>query len=466
MHPLHRLACAVAVLPGLAATQATWSQLVPPVTPGVRSHVGAVSDGGGLLVFGGKPGGVFEQNDLWRFDGTRWFDITPAGTLPPPRDLHAAAWDSGRGRYVVFGGRSGSVIFDDTWEYDGATWSRLQPALSPSPRQAAAMVFDPVRGVCVLFGGEDATGSFLDETWSWDGTTWAPLTTIEKPGPRARAAFSWDSLRDEGLLYGGTDGVVALGDTWRWTATGWVAAPTATMPGEGNGAGLLDHGMTFDPARDRHVLFGGTTAPGGTPRGETWEFDGIDWIQRVVAGPPPRTGAALAYVSALESTVAFGGFGPPRYSDTWEFRSPALARAESFGTGCAGSGGGTLTLHAETRPWLGESFSATATRLAPNSLPFRVLGFSSAAWQGGMLPVPLDALHPSGMPTCTLLTSLEDNAELIAVSGSAHFTLTIPPLADLAGTSAFLQVLEIEFSGPRVLALHATNGLHLTLGAR
>jgi hypothetical protein len=76
--------------------------------------------------------------------------------------------------------------------------------------------------------------------------------------------------------------------------------------------------MTYDRARRRLVLFGGSS---GQPFGDTWEWDGTDWQQRTpVHTPPARYDAVLAYDSWRQRTVLFGGAFPSgSYSDTWEW---------------------------------------------------------------------------------------------------------------------------------------------------
>ncbi|MCH8271508.1 MAG: hypothetical protein IH985_09915 [Planctomycetes bacterium] len=52
----------------------------------------------------------------------------------------------------------------ETWEWDGTSWT-LAATTGPSPRNRHAMAYDSVRGVTVLFGGDD--GAPNGETWEW-----------------------------------------------------------------------------------------------------------------------------------------------------------------------------------------------------------------------------------------------------------------------------------------------------------
>jgi hypothetical protein len=67
--------------------------------------------------------------------------------------------------------------------------------------------------------------------------------------------------------------------------------------------------MAYDAQRGRVVLFGGSSAAGGSDLGDTWEYDGTSWTLRAPANAPgPRTAAALAYDHWRGVCVLTGGF--------------------------------------------------------------------------------------------------------------------------------------------------------------
>ncbi len=106
------LAAAAAAAP-CALAQANWTQLTPAIAPSARAGAVGVSDGSNVFLFGGKPTTTTEADDLWRFDGATWTNITPAsGPLPPARDWYGCAYDTVRGRLVLFGGRSSALAAD------------------------------------------------------------------------------------------------------------------------------------------------------------------------------------------------------------------------------------------------------------------------------------------------------------------------------------------------------------------
>ena len=215
----------------------------------------------------------------------RWLALTPAA-LPSPRKSYAIAFDSKRGVTVLFGGivikgfndlYFPSDVFGETWEFDGHTWTQRFPATPPLPLENQCMSYDIARGVMVMFGGNVGTNlngvDFPSSgiTWEWDGTNWTSVTTLGGVHPNGRSS--------------------AL--------------------------------MVYDSTRNVHVLYGGQ-APNGTTYNDVWEYDGTTraWTQRATGGPAPRFGAALAYDSANQRTVLFGGeglvFGASSFfNDTW-----------------------------------------------------------------------------------------------------------------------------------------------------
>src|SRR5206468_2989247 len=104
----------------------------------------------------------------------------------------------------------------------------------------------------------------------------------------------------------------ASGETWEWNGVAWtqrvVSGPSPR----------LGHAMAYDAARAVTVLFGGYT---GSIIGETWEWNGIAWTQRAVSGPSPRYYHAMAYDAARGVTVLFGGAPGSGSGDTWGLRT-------------------------------------------------------------------------------------------------------------------------------------------------
>jgi hypothetical protein len=63
--------------------------------------------------------------------------------------------------------------------------------------------------------------------------------------------------------------------------------------------------MAFDSARGRTVCFGGlaTQEDPNSAFGDTWEWDGTDWIQMADTGPVARSFHTMSYDGIVTSTV-------------------------------------------------------------------------------------------------------------------------------------------------------------------
>lgn len=425
---------------------ATWLQVTTPVAPPARWSHNLVFDRTRrcFVLFGGFDPSSGLLADTWEFDGSAWTQRAPAAA-PPARFAGAMAFDRDRGRTVLFGGQGvGGQPRNDTWEWDGVAWTERTGFVAPPVRAGATATFDPVRRQTLLFGGA-ANGQALGDTWLWNGATWVAAATTQSPAPRRDAAAAFDVVRDEIVLCGGADGTWAnnYGDTWTWDGRDW--APSTAGPSARHGAVMvydpqhgaavlfggrdgssfladtwqrpsvpataahewarvamggpqrrIDAGIAFDAARAQTVVFGGyrlsgpgwfgggsssffaladgalwngstwTSMPSGpgpranpamaydsarqrtvlfggrsgaypmpwTDLAETWEWDGTAWSQLAVGGPPARGEHAMAYDSARGVVVLFGGYtwNVAFHGDTWEFdgttwvqRNPAVA---------------------------------------------------------------------------------------------------------------------------------------------
>lgn len=246
-----------------------------------------------------------------------------AAQRPPSlsvRNAHSMVFDPRRDSVVLFGGADASKVCGDTWEWIAAakTWRHIADR-GPAPRTFAAFAFDEARGEAILFGGnrvlfgkDDERDTFLNDTWRFRGGVWERRDTVgPRPAARAEAAAAYDRDRKRIVLFGGyrrtAEGTVRLGDTWEWDGVRWIQA-AVDGPTPRNGAA-----MVYDERRRRAVLFGG---PG--PSSETWEWDGHGWKEYQDQPVPGRFNPAMIYDAARGLIVRFGGWnGSNRLDDTW-----------------------------------------------------------------------------------------------------------------------------------------------------
>jgi hypothetical protein len=281
------------------------------------------SDRAKVMLFGGADDRSV-LGDLWEWDGKNWRKISASG--PARRTFPSMAYDRGRRRLVLFGGNrvlfgtenDKDTFLDDVWEWDGARWHEIKTT-TPHARAEACMVYDSARRRLVLFGGYNVVAgrrTRFGDTWEWDGKIWQQVST-SGPSSRNGAAMTYDPIRQRVVLFGGNG---PSGETWTWDGKSWSEAkPVVT-------AGRFNSVMAFDEARQQVLRFGGWN--GKIRVGDTWTFDGMVWQQIDAAGPEARNHAAMVYDAKRQRLVLFGGHDGERvFGDTWEWDGSKWLRA-------------------------------------------------------------------------------------------------------------------------------------------
>jgi len=210
-----------------------------------------------IALFGGSSG----YSETWGYTSTGWTEKTP-GTKPVGRTSAAMARTTPTSSTaLLFGGieRPPPVdpeLFDDTWQWS-TYWNLQNPSTAPVGRIEHTMA-ETSLGV-LLFGGNGT-----NETWRYS-TNWTNLNPTTKPTARDNAAMAWDAVRSVAVLFGGEIGTTGKDDTWEWTGDNWKAITPVTKPSARYG-----HAMAFDAPRKQVVLFGGRN--GSTYLGDTWVY--------------------------------------------------------------------------------------------------------------------------------------------------------------------------------------------------
>lgn len=204
------------------------------------------------------------------------------------------------------------------------TWTQLLPAPYPTTlaRRTGGMCFDLLQGKVLMYGGLQSGPTLtLSDTWTFDGTTWTQLSPTTTPPPRWGHKMVYDSRRNRVVTFGGRSPTTTAtaNDTWEWDGLDWLQVfPTASPNAR------AFYGMAYDERRGKTIVYGtqsGSTALGGN---QTWEYDGTTWAQAVTAFVPPGLESpAMVYDKGRGVTVMFGGYNgtPPGtdYRNTWEF---------------------------------------------------------------------------------------------------------------------------------------------------
>ena len=138
--------------------------------------------------------------------------------------------------------------------------------------------------------------------------------------------MAYDSVHNQAVLFGGTTPppVKDFGDTWTWDGANWTQESPQTLPSP-----RIYSAMAYDSAHDQVVLFGGFEY--GTFLNDTWLWDGSNWTQASPqTSPSGRDGIAMAYDSAHSQVVLFAGgiatdnLVPLPGADTWTWSGGPL----------------------------------------------------------------------------------------------------------------------------------------------
>lgn len=277
--------------------------------------VGAVatfdSADGYVLMFGGlDPSGV-PVSWTWSFVHDNWTNLTSAvGAGPSPRWGEGLAYDPTDGYVLLFGGcldLACTLVSNQTWEYAHDAWTNLtgHQATPPPARGRTMMSYDASDGYVFLFGGTGAGDVLLNDEWGFSGGHWSKVGNASSPIPTPRfgASMSYDPATDSVLLFGGGGSSGAsLGDTWSYRAGNWTNL-TGTEPTAPGSRRLAP--MTYDAVDGYLLLVNGYNT---TYLGDEWKFGTAGWGRLLPhGGPEPSFGGALAYDPVDRYVVYFSG---------------------------------------------------------------------------------------------------------------------------------------------------------------
>jgi hypothetical protein len=196
----------------------------------------------------------------------------------------------------------------------------MNPSLDPKPdaRERHALATDPVNGITWLFGGRDSANR--NDTWRWNGTGWTLLDPTSKPDPRADHGMVFDTARSLIVLFGGALGTSGnpSGETWEWDGNDWTMRHAGDPSGVTAPAPRWAHAMAYDSAQNVTVLFGGRDATEKLDNTWVWHGDAGTWELMTTNGPDARQNHDMVYAESLKCVVMFGGSAVSELSDeTW-----------------------------------------------------------------------------------------------------------------------------------------------------
>ena len=194
------------------------------------------------------------------------------------------------------------------------TFQSLTTTGTPSAMRQHAMCSIPGGGF-LLFGGASSAGP-NQTAYTLDGTTWTAQYPPFSPVTRTGHALTFDPARQNVLLFGGKNPNGAfLPETWTWANGSWTQVATPGTPSPRTG-----HRISFDAQSQTCLLFGGESAT-GVALGDFWSWNGVSWSPRTSNSiPPARSRHGMALDALRGRIVLFGGkSGSARLQDTWEW---------------------------------------------------------------------------------------------------------------------------------------------------
>jgi hypothetical protein len=256
-----------------------------------------------------------------------WSDLTPsAGTPPAARWLGSMVWDPVDGYVLLFGGYNETApanLYSDSWAFVHGHWTELS-ASGPSGRYAAGLAWDAVDGYAVLFGGYNGLGVAYNDTWTYVHDTWTNITGTAgtAPAPRWRFGMTWDGGDGYVLLFGGSNAAETTfyNDTWEFLHGTWTELTPTGHP-------LLRYrfSLVYDPLDNYTIAFGGcTSSTCSSLDSSTWAYSNDSWTALAPTGHPgARIYYAVTYSEAAHTVQLFGGstaVAPETpLADTWNF---------------------------------------------------------------------------------------------------------------------------------------------------
>ncbi|VVB74077.1 Concanavalin A-like lectin/glucanases superfamily protein [uncultured archaeon] len=288
--------------------------------PGASGSVTCAVEGDAYNVTGLLHSGVGEVEIIQYFTAG-WSDVTPA-TLPNARFYfgHQMAYDSNNGIFLLSGGRTGDNTqssIGETWVYNlsSTAWTQMSPSISPS-KELAAVTYDSIHDVFILFGGYDSGDS--SETWAYNYSSdaWTLMSPPSSPIARTDHMMVFDSRAGVAVMFGG----YGLSDTWIYNYSDNTWTQKASAPFDRSEAG-----MVYDTSNDIVVLFGGQDGS-GTPNSDTWIYNlsSDAWTEMSPSqSPPVRRMSGMAFdsmnnVSFILGGVNFGVSSDP-LEDFWSY---------------------------------------------------------------------------------------------------------------------------------------------------
>lgn len=290
-----------------------WTELAPPNAPDAR-QLGAMAYDplrDRMVLYGGAVVGadgliVTDKFDTWEFDGTTW---TKVGDEAVKVTRPIMAWDKARNQMILVGSISETtnnvtVPKPHMYRFDTAskTWIEIKPAKMPDCASDASMVYQDHDNTLLLFGGLCAVADgTVAKAWQWNGTTWADVAT-SSAGRVTGAAMGYDPLRQVVVMFGGFDAFESSprSITMLFRDRNWKIATLTTRPSPRS-----LYSFTTDPTTQTVWLFGGVSEHNDVYLNDVWGYRGGQFFSKTFKGAPATCEAPMAAFDSNRNRTVF-----------------------------------------------------------------------------------------------------------------------------------------------------------------
>lgn len=220
------------------------------------------------------------------------------------------------------------TYFQNVYEWNSTGWKEFTTS-GPGPRNAAALIYDPLMRRTLLLGGvfENAEGFKIHfDVWSWNGKDW---TLVKSDCPVKEPTVAYDTNDKRVLVYGEVTNKNKLSpvvprefELWEFKDDRWKK-----LSADGPDVYSM---LAFDDTRNTLII----------PSLEeevavVWEWANNTWRKMICSGecPQQRGRQAVAYHPGDKVTYMFGGRDNNReyLNDFWKWDGIRWARIGSTG---------------------------------------------------------------------------------------------------------------------------------------
>jgi Kelch motif len=436
-----------------------------------------------MIIFGGLSAGpcCASLNEVWvvvnasGLGGTStWNMLEPLGdlsaspSLPAPRNGHSAVYDQANNRLIIFGGgqfggSTYNTLFNDVWVLTNANgmgpsspqWIQLNASGGPpAPREGQRAVYDPGTNRMIVFGGgNNGIMDVPNDVWvltNANGLGGSPEWILavpagaNAPAQRQGHGMAYDPATNRMIVFGGCCG--QLGDLWILqdandvgAGATWLGPIAQGTPAPGPKS---DFAFGYNVQDNRLIVTNGLNAS-RTATNDLWVLSNANdagspaWTNPIPngqAGSPPAGNPTGAYDMPQDLFVAFTDT-----NDLWILSNADGAQGSSTGTIVV-----TTNLSAATFSITGlASYTGSGTDFTQTAAPTGTYTITFNPVAGYSTPVPqIQSLSPSG-----------------TITFNATYAVSRVTLTSLTGWTLGDLVIDAEWTGqPTTDTVAGTNG--------